>query len=50
MDNNLDNKFNDSVVDNQLDERDEFVKEYNALYEDTQDFSEIIEEINNGNK
>lgn len=45
-----DSEFNDVIVDDQMDERDEYAKEYNALYEDTQDFSEIVEEINSGNR
>lgn len=47
---NINNKFSDIVVDDQMDERDEYLKEYNSIYEDTQDFSEIVEEINNGNR
>lgn len=45
-----DSEVNDVIVDDQMDERDEYVKEYNTLYEDTQDFSKIVEEINSGNR
>ena len=46
-DNGSGNKFSDLVVDDQLDEREHYVKEYDVLIEDTQDFSKIIEEIKN---
>ena len=45
MDSNNMNKIND-IIDDQIDERDEYVKEYNILFEDTQDFSNIVEELN----
>jgi len=45
--NSFENNFNDLVVDDQLDEREHYVKECDVLNEDTQDFSKIIEEIKN---
>ena len=48
MDNNNESKFND-IIDDQMDERDEYIREYNILFEDTQDFSNIVEELNHKN-
>lgn len=43
-------KFDNIVVDDQMDEREEYIEEINKFYEDTQDFSDLVEEINNGNR